>query len=173
MFRSKRKDRSFGSRVKGLVLGGLGAAASMYFFDPDRGRTRRAQAKDQLAAFFRRGSRRVERTGRAASAQAHGVTQKIAHAGSDETIPPNDQALAAKVESEVLGGFPKGKININAEHRGVALRGEVDSEDQKSEHEQAARKFTGGRDVNNLRHLPRAPAPNKEPARQRPEPPSA
>ena len=148
-----------------LILSGVGALA-MFFFDPDRGGSRRAQARDRAAAVFRRGYRKAERAGRYAASEAYGVTQKAAHLGDQEEPPPNDQALVAKVESEVLrrAEYPKGSISINAEDGVVVLRGQVDSQKLISELEQDVRKVTGVRDVANLLHLPGEPAPNKEAA---------
>jgi osmotically-inducible protein OsmY len=98
------------------------------------------------------------------SAQAYGVQQKVASARQEETPPANDQTLAAKIESEVLGKaeYPKGSINVNVENGVVYLRGEVTSQDTKSAIEQDVRKVTGVVGVENLLHLPGEPAPTKE-----------
>lgn len=161
----RRKKSRGGSRL--LWFGGLCAAAA-YFFDPRLGKTRRAKLRDKLVAVSNRGSRKVDRAGRYIGAEAYGVKEKIAHMGSEDEVPPNDEALVAKVESEVLRGdrYPKGKINLNATDGVVYLRGQLDTERQISELEQEVRKITGVVDVVNLLHLPGEEAPNKRAARR-------
>jgi gas vesicle protein len=151
---------------KGRTTRTVGAAAAgavaAYLFDPDRGRERRAKARDQIAAFLRRRGGRVQKAARHAAGELRGEAHRVAHPRSSEEVPPNDQALAAKVESEVLGDFPKGKIAVNSEGGIVFLRGELDSSGAISEVEQAVRKVTGVLDVQNLLHLPGELAPNKK-----------
>ncbi|MDQ3985452.1 MAG: BON domain-containing protein [Actinomycetota bacterium] len=158
----RKKESHTGRRL--LLLGGAGIAA-MYFFDPQMGRTRRAKFAEQMGAFFRRGARRAERTGRYMGGQVYGAGQRVAHTGEDRP-PPNDQTLVAKIESEVLSrnDYPKGKIAINAEDGVVHLRGELEDEGQIASLEQDVRKVTGVVDVRNLLHLPGGTAPNKESA---------
>jgi osmotically-inducible protein OsmY len=76
--------------------------------------------------------------------------------------PANDQTLAAKIQSEVLGGssYPKGKLNVTVEEGIVTLRGEVDT-DQAASLEQEIRKVSGVLDVRSFLHLPGEVAPNK------------
>lgn len=142
----------------GMAIG----AALAYFLDPDQGRRRRHMARDQAAARLRRGSEQAQGAARAASAEAYGVTQKVAAAAREEEPPPNDQALAAKVESEIFrdADVPKGKINVDAADGVVTLRGEVEDEKLIEKLEKEARKISGVRDVSNLLHPPGTPAPN-------------
>jgi len=151
------------AKGKLIVWGGLGAAA-MYFLDPEQGRTRRAQLQDKVTKFRTRGSKAVDQVQRSVESQAYGVQQKVEAARRDAAPPENDQALQAKVESEVLGKaeYPKGSINVNVENGVVYLRGEVSSQDTRSAIEQDVRKVTGVVDVQNLLHLPGEPAPTKE-----------
>jgi osmotically-inducible protein OsmY len=146
-----------------LLVIAVGTAVAVYLFDPQRGRTRRAKLRDKAGAWVRRGSRELERRGRYFGAKAYGLKERAAHVGAEEVVPPNDQALAAKVESEVLGRstYPKGKVNVNVEHGVVVLRGELEDETQISELEQDVRKITGVLDVRNLLHLPGQSPPNK------------
>src|SRR5438105_13593602 len=100
-----------------LMLGATAGAVLMYFFDPDRGRRRRAIATDRLAGSVRSGMRQSERAGRAVSAEAFGVAQQVMHAADVPEPPPNDAALKAKVESVLFADqtFPKGGVNVNVE----------------------------------------------------------
>ena len=112
-------------------LGALGGAIAVYFLDPDRGKSRRAQARDQLAGFARDIGRSAERRVRWSRGPIAGLGARLA--GAFETTQPMDDAtLAHKVESELFRdpSVPKGRININAENGTVILRGVADSRDQ-------------------------------------------
>src|SRR6266545_271591 len=141
---------------------GLGALIT-YFFDPENGRRRRALARDRIPALFRRGSERLERTGRGVAAEAYGVKQKVKHVKEQEKPQPDDVTLARKVETEIFrdADVPKGQINVNAENGVVVLRGEVGQPDMINDLEQKARKVQGVRDVENLLHEPGTPVPTK------------
>ncbi len=154
------------SKRKLLTAAGFGAALA-YFFDPDRGRTRRIKAKDRSRATFRRLGRRTQRLGRATSAETYGLWQKATHRTPADP-EPDDATLAHKVESEIFGdpNVPKGQINVNAEDGVVVLRGEVKHPEDVRDLEARIRKIPGVVDVENLLHLPGTPARNKEAARR-------
>jgi osmotically-inducible protein OsmY len=134
-----------------LFYGALGAALA-YFFDPDNGRRRRAVTRDRAAAKFRGGARRAEQVGRAASAEAYGVKQKVKHRQEEEKPQPDDVTLARKVETEIFrdADVPKGQINVNAENGVVFLRGEVEKPELIKDLEEKTRAVQGVRDVENL-----------------------
>lgn len=144
-----------------LIAAGIGAAV-MYLFDPQMGRTRRAKLAGQLGRLMRRAGREAERKAEYARGQAEGFR----HIGTPESIPENDPALTAKVESEVLSrwNYPKGEISVNSVDGIVELRGVCETPEQISELEQEVRKVTGVVDVRSFLHLPNTPAPNKEDA---------
>jgi osmotically-inducible protein OsmY len=137
-------------------------AGLMFFFDPHSGNRRRAMVGDRTAGLFRRGWRRAERTGRAVSAEAYGVSQKVQHL-QEEPKELDDATLARKVETEIFRepAAPKGSVDVNAENGTVYLRGEVDTWDMVRDLERAARRVQGVKDVENLLHLPGQPAPMK------------
>ena len=149
--------------MKKLIGFGAAIAALTYFFDPQQGRTRRAQLQQRLPAFLRRGGRDAARLGGAASAEAYGLKQKATHR-SEEPKDFNDETLAAKVETELFrdADVPKGQINVNAQDGVVQLRGEVPSEDMISTLVDKARSVQGVADVENLLHTPGTPAPMHE-----------
>jgi hypothetical protein len=138
-----------------LFYGALGGALA-YFFDPDNGRRRRALTRDRIPAFLRGGARRAERVGRAASAEAYGVKQKVKHRKEEEKPQPDDVTLARKVETEIFrdADVPKGQINVNAENGIVVLRGEVGKPEMIRDLEEKTRKVQGVRDVENLLSAP-------------------
>jgi osmotically-inducible protein OsmY len=148
--------------LRTLRFAALGAAL-VYFFDPQNGRRRRAQAKDRIPAFFRGKARHAERLGRTAQAQAYGVTQKVKDRKEADKPQPDDVTLARKVETEIFrdAEVPKGQINVNAENGVVVLRGEVEEPELIRDLEQKTRNVQGVQEVENLLHTPGTPAPAK------------
>jgi osmotically-inducible protein OsmY len=137
------------------------AAAVTYFFNPQEGRRRRAEARDRIAGFFRSGAREGEQLGHQASAQAEEIAEQGKELGQEPE--PDDVTLTQKVESEIFRDVdvPKGQINVNAENGKIYLRGEVGKPELIEDLEQRARKVQGVQDVENLLHLPGAEAPSK------------
>jgi osmotically-inducible protein OsmY len=143
-----------------LIVAGT-IAGLTYFFDPERGRTRRAQAKDRAGATLRRLVRRSEHVGRGVASQAYGLKEQAIHR-TDEPKELDDVTLARKVETEIFrdADAPKGQVNVEVVEAVVTLRGQVESPDLIDELERSTRKVTGVRDVENLLHTPDQPAPN-------------
>ena len=148
--------------LRTLRFAALGAAL-VYFFDPQNGRRRRAQAKERIPAFFRGKARHAERLGRTAQSQAYGVTQKVKHRKEEDKPQPDDVTLARKVETEIFrdAEVPKGQINVNAENGVVVLRGEVEEPELIRDLEEKTRNVQGVQEVENLLHTPGTPAPAK------------
>jgi osmotically-inducible protein OsmY len=147
--------------MKKLIGVAAAIGALTYFFDPQLGRTRRAELRQRVPAFFRRRGREAERLARAASSEAYGLKQKATHVREEPKEQPNDETLAAKVETELFrdADVPKGQININAQDGVVQLRGEVPDEDMIDDLVEKARSVQGVLDVENLLHTPGQPAP--------------
>ena len=150
--------------MKLLALAAAAGAAIAYFFDRESGRRRRALARDRSAAFVRQSRRRLGRLQRHAQAEAYGVSQKAQHLTEEPKPRPDDATLAHKVESEIFRDpdVPKGQINVNAESGTVFLRGEVGTPEMIRDLEERTRKVQGVEKVENLLHLPGAPAPAHE-----------
>jgi osmotically-inducible protein OsmY len=136
------------------------AAAVTYFFNPQEGARRRAEARDRIAGFFRSRVREGEQLKQSASAQAEGLAEKAKELG--QKPQPDDVTLTQKVESEIFRDVDvaKGQINVNAENGKIYLRGEVEKPELIEDLEQRARKVQGVQDVENLLHLPGAEAPS-------------
>jgi osmotically-inducible protein OsmY len=145
--------------LKFLLAVGLGAALA-YFLDPDRGKRRRNITRDRLMATMRKAEGELENQARYAASTAQGWQQKAAHMGTDGAFDLNDSDLAHKVETELFRdpSIPKGHININAEQGTVVLRGQVENPDEINAIERKVREIPGVANVENLLHLPDAPA---------------
>jgi hypothetical protein len=150
---ARGRRRGFGLTT--IALAALGGWAVAYFFDPDRGKSRRAQAADQLAALGRRTSEQASRTARYLSSTANAQAQAWMRS-RDEYVAPNDAALSAKVESELFRdpSIDKGRLNINVENGVVVLRGTAESEDQIARIVGAVRNIDGVRTVRDLLRVP-------------------
>ena len=144
-----------------FVLGiGVGAALA-FFLDPDRGGYRRSQARDRLAAFWRRGGRQLARNTRYAMAEVQGTGKRLMHPRPDNPNP-DDNTLRDRVESEVFRDptIPKGLLNLNVVDGVVVVRGQLERPDQINHIEAAIRAVAGVKGVLNLMHLPGTPAPS-------------
>jgi osmotically-inducible protein OsmY len=152
-------------QVVRFVLG-LGAGAALaYFLDPDRGRRRRAMARDRALSLARRGGRRAEKTARYLRGVGQGLAWRVRHPTPDIQKVPNDETLTRKVESVIFRDpdVPKGQINVNVEHGVVVLRGQVARPEQVTALEDKARAVPGILEVDNRLHLPHTPVPDAPP----------
>lgn len=133
--RKKSRKARVLSKFPYLIAGGALGILGAYFFDPDRGRSRRARMKDQ----------------------AGGKARKMARGAEDL----DEVGLARKVESLLFSdpSIPKGRISINAEAGVVYLRGTCDTPDQINRLEEEARKVAGVAEVRNMLHLKGTRAP--------------
>jgi osmotically-inducible protein OsmY len=147
---------------RGMALGtGVGAGLA-YLFDPQEGRRRRHAARDRGMAMLRRGGREAARRTDYAAGVARGAVHAATPSGPSGP-PPDDVTLARKVESIIFreADAPKGSVDVNAEHGVVYLRGEVESAERIRELVERASAVDGVAAVENLLHLPGAPAPMK------------
>ena len=139
----------------------MGGAALTYFLDPQSGRRRRHQTRDQLLSLARQGTKRARKLVHHASADAAGTARRAAHAlRKPEDVELDDATLVDKVESIVFRkhDVPKGQININAENGVVFLRGQVEDPGLVEALETRVRKVRGVKDVENLLHTSEPPA---------------
>jgi osmotically-inducible protein OsmY len=128
------------------------------------------KAVDQAIGAARSVGRRAEGVGRAAGSAATGKASSVLkRTGGPKDL--NDQDLKAKVESEAFrpAEVPKGKINVAVADGIVELRGEVKRPEDKEAIETEVRAIAEVRDVKNLLHLPKTPAPGRadSPGRQK------
>ena len=151
-------------RMKAPLVAAFGALLA-FFFDPVSGRRRRSQLAMRLPGFFRHRGRDAARLGRRVSADAYGLKQRATHLRQEPKHGLlNDPALARKVETEIFRDpdVPKGNINVQAHDGVVELRGEVPRLELIDELVERTRKIPEVREVENLLHLPGAPAPTHQ-----------
>jgi osmotically-inducible protein OsmY len=149
------------NHVPFFISAAMGGAALAYFLDPQNGRRRRHQSRDQLLSLARHGTKRGRKLVRHAASDAAGQTRRAAHAiRPSAEVELDDATLVDKVESIVFRkhDLPKGQININAENGVVFLRGQVDRPELVEALEARVRKVQGVKGVENLLHIPEAPA---------------
>lgn len=154
MFRRLRK-RLF----RTIVVSGLGAAVA-YFMDPDRGRARRNQAKDQANSFLRRRQEDAERRARYEANASHGQAMQAAGAG----VPhPQDDVDVAQAVKQVLAGLDIDTRDVTVEtvEGKLTLRGQVGTRDEIDRLESAVAQAPGVFELQSFLHTPGTPAPNK------------
>ena len=149
--------------LRQFLFGGILGTIGTIFLDPQQGRRRRALVVDRTTGLFRRTSRRAEQAGRGVGARVYGMSQQVQHL-KEEPKDFDDVTLTRKVESEIFrdADVPKGQINVNVQEGIVQLRGEVPNPGMLDDLVDKTRKVQGVRDVENLLHLPGAPAPMHE-----------
>jgi osmotically-inducible protein OsmY len=128
------------------------------------------QSVDRVGGLVRSVMRRAGGVGRGAASLASGKAKAL---GNRPTAKPDmdDRTLKNKVESVIFrpAGSPKSTVSVDVVDAVVELRGEVKNPDAKQELEDRARSVPEVRDVRNLLHLPKVPAPGRadSPGRQR------
>ncbi len=149
------------NQVPFYLSAAMGGAALAYFLDPQNGRRRRHQTRDQLLSLARHGTRRGRKLVSHAAADAAGTAKRAAHAvRRPADVELDDTTLVDKVESIVFRkhDLPKGQININAENGVVFLRGQVEDPELVETLEARVRKVRGVKGVENLLHTAEPPA---------------
>ena len=163
-----RMPRRRGPTRISVLTGAIAGAAAAYFFDPERGRARRAQLADWVGARARRGWQAANQLGARTSSSAAAFPQRMVQLRSMRARPADDLTLRDRVESEVFRNpdLPKGKINVDVESSVVTIRGQVDNAYQIANVEKAVLKVPGVAGVENLLHVAGTPAPNKAESRK-------
>jgi osmotically-inducible protein OsmY len=145
------------NQVPFYLSAAMGGAALAYFLDPQNGRRRRHQSRDQLLSLARQGTKRARKLVHHATSDAAGQARRAAHAlRRAEEVDVDDTTLVDKVESIVFRkhDVPKGQININAENGVVFLRGQVEDPELVEALEARVRKVRGVKGVENLLRTP-------------------
>lgn len=109
-----------GALATGMVLG----AGLMYFMDPDRGRRRRALARDKMRRTARRSGDALGATGRDLAHRASGLAAKATHSLHSE--PVDDHVLVERVRAQLgrHASHPRA-LDVHASNGVVILRGPI------------------------------------------------
>ena len=173
--------------LRGNGAGDAGPAPSSVRAKPAARTSANAQRKRGAAAASAQAQPKRRAGGRRTKAQSkRPATRTRASARpKPEPKPLDDVTIARKVETIIFRDIDvdKGKVDVNVAERVVWLRGEVTSQDLITELEARATGVTEVRRVENLLHVPEAPAPGRtdtaalqadaeDPSSARPEPPA-
>ena len=154
MFRRLRRKL-----IRLTLVSGAGAAAA-YFFDPEQGRARRAQARDQVEARLRR---RQRETAGEARHQANVAVGEAVKAEGGGVPRPQDDVDVAQAVRQALAEVEVDTADVTVESVDgvVTLRGQVGSGDDLRAVEEAVGRAAGVVEVQSFLHTPGSPAPNK------------
>jgi osmotically-inducible protein OsmY len=141
-----------------LLIGAAIGAAAAWFLDPNDGTRRRNVARDKTTKYARQGKEQAAQKASYATSTIKGKASSAAPGTSREPAEErlNDEALKAKVESEIFrdADAPKGQVAVSVEEGKVTLRGEVDDPAKIEELREAAAKVDGVRGVESTLHTP-------------------
>jgi osmotically-inducible protein OsmY len=150
-----------------FVSGAAAGAAAAHFLDPDSGRRRRHQLRDQAASKASAGASQATTAASYAAGKAKGAvaTATPSMPGSHRLEDADDVTLARKVETEIFRdpAAPKGQVSIDVQAGVVYLRGMVADEAWIERLAEQAKTVDGIKGVKNLLHRPGTPAPAAEP----------
>jgi osmotically-inducible protein OsmY len=125
----------------------------------------------RASGIVRHTSRRAQRLARWTGSEAMGLVQRVRHLRSAPKPDMDDTTLARKVETKLFrpADAPKGSVDVNVADGVVFLRGEVKRPEDIEDLERRARQIPEVREVENLLHLHKTPAPTRadSPGRQR------
>jgi osmotically-inducible protein OsmY len=153
--------------MKNLITFAAGAAAgaaAAIFLDPQSGRRRRAQARDQAVSKAKQGASTVQTQAQYAAGKAHGVVSSVTPSPT-RVEDADDVTLAHKVETEIFrdADAPKGGVSVDVQAGVAYLRGTVPDQSWIDRFGEAARQVGGIKGVKNLLHAEGTPAPAAEP----------
>ncbi len=151
------------SRLLTFLLGAAAGAAASHFLDPESGRRRRSEMREQAVSKVQSGAGQAATTASHAAHKAKGVVSHATPTGT-RLEDPDDVTLARKVETEIFraADAPKGDVSVNADAGVVYLRGTAE-EPWIARLADEAGKVEGVKGVKNLLHRPGTPAPAPEP----------
>jgi osmotically-inducible protein OsmY len=155
------------SRVITLLFGFAAGAAAAHFLDPESGRRRRHQMREQAVSKASAGMAQATSSASYAAGKAKGAvaTATPSMPGSHRIEDVDDVTLARKVETEIFrdADAPKGDVSVDVQAGVVYLRGVVADESWIERLADGAKKVDGVKGVKNLLHRPGTPAPAAEP----------
>jgi osmotically-inducible protein OsmY len=147
-----------------FALGAAAGAAAAHFLDPDSGRRRRNQMRDQAMAQATTAASAVQTQAQHAAGVAKGAASTVTPSGT-RLEEPDDVTLARKVETHIFRApdAPKGTVSVDVQAGVAYLRGEVPDRYWIDRLGTSTGKVEGITGVKNLLHAPGTPAPPAEP----------
>jgi osmotically-inducible protein OsmY len=105
----------------------------------------------------------IDRAVRGVTSFAFGKAKAVANRNPEPKRGMSDATLKSKVETELFRDetVPKGQIEVTVVNGIVELRGQVKRPDDKTELGAQAEAIPEVREVRNLLHLPKTPAPTR------------
>jgi osmotically-inducible protein OsmY len=154
------------SRLITLLFGVAIGAALAHFLDPQSGRRRRHEMRDQAASKMHAGVEQATTTAHYAAGKAKGVVATATSSMPGHHVEDvDDVTLAHRVESQIFRApdAPKGDVSVDVQAGVVHLRGAVADDAWIARLADEADKVAGVKGVQNLLHRPGTPAPAAEP----------
>ena len=146
-----------------FALGAAAGAAAAHFLDPQSGRKRRNQVRDQAQAKATTAASAVQTQAQHATDMAKGAASAVTP-GHTRLEEPDDVTLARKVETHIFRAHdaPKGTVSVDVQAGVAYLRG-VAAPEWIDRLAAEARQVEGISGVKNLLHTPGTPTPAAEP----------
>jgi BON domain len=133
-------------RSVSAFLVGLGTA---YFFDPSRGKSRRAVARDKGAKLARRLATTLQKRTRFATGKAEGLYARSRKAVTQPEVATDDATVEQRIRSEAFRyiDVPGNAIEVEVENGVATLTGSVARDDLVSDLIEAVGKIAGVQEV--------------------------
>jgi osmotically-inducible protein OsmY len=146
-----------------FALGAVAGAAAAHFLDPDSGRRRRHEMRDQAQAKATGAASTVQAQAHHAAGMAKGAASSVTP-GHTRLEEPDDVTLARKVETHIFRAHdaPKGTVSVDVQAGVAYLRG-VAPPEWIARLGNEAQHVDGISGVKNLLHSPGTPTPAAEP----------
>ena len=156
----KRAGRTVATRLGGPVVG----AGVMYFLDPDRGHSRRANTVAHARGLARRAFRRAARRTSAQERQlVHRLEGTVATARGRGQFHPESEVDLREHLRQVIRTMhlPGAEVSVDVEKGAASLRGQIETEDDRQRILDAVRPVEGVERIEDFMHLPGVVPPNK------------
>jgi hypothetical protein len=143
----------------------LVGAAGMYFFDPSMGKRRRAIARDKLRSKFADRRQRMRRQAALDEGRQRGAV--IERSGGGEFHHKDNRSVAEHLHEVIRHvDVPTTDVTVEVADDVVRVRGQVRTNEERSQVLAAVGAQSGDRHVESMLHLPTEPAPNKVASRR-------
>jgi gas vesicle protein len=156
---TKKRRASWPERLGWFAAGAAIGAAASYLLDPDRGEARRVELEQQAGRLAREGAEATRATVEDRTQRAAGAVKEA----TPEIESPSDPVVLERVRSDAIGPSSARNSGIvtTIDNGVVAVRGQVESDQQRRDLFDRIKDVDGVRGVEDLTHLPGEPAPTR------------